>query len=64
MPHTSIMGQILANLVAEFTESPREEVAATHSMDEESVGTISMKEPLFWKIYVDGVANRGALSRG
>ena len=47
MPRTSIMGQILANLVAEFTESPREEVVATHNMDEESVGTISMKEPLF-----------------
>ena len=58
MPRTSVMGQVLTNLVAEFTESPRKEVAIAHSMDEESVGTISLKEPLLWKIYVDGVANQ------
>ena len=42
MPHTSIKGQVLANLVAKFTEPPLEEVAATKSMYEESVGTISL----------------------
>ena len=31
MPHTSIKGQVLANLVAEFAEPPLEEVAATQS---------------------------------
>ena len=41
-PRTSIKGQVLANLVAKFTKSPLEEVAATKSMDEESVGTISL----------------------
>ena len=27
-------------------------------MDGKSVGTISLQEPLFWKVYVDGVANQ------
>ena len=42
MPRTSVKGQILVNLVAKFTEPLLEEVAATKSMDEESVGTISV----------------------
>ena len=41
MPHTSVKGQILVNLVAKFTEPPVEEVPTTKSMDEESVDTIS-----------------------
>ena len=41
MPHTSVKGQILVNLVAKFTEPPLEEVPTTKSMDEESVDTIS-----------------------
>ena len=42
MPRTSVKGQIHVNLVAKFTKPPLEEVAATKSMDEESVGTISL----------------------
>ena len=42
MPHTSLKGQVLTNLVAKFIEPPLKEVAATKSMDEESVGTISL----------------------
>ena len=42
MPRTSVKGQVLANLEAKFTEPPLEEVAATKSMDEESVSTISL----------------------
>ena len=42
MPRTSVKGQVLANLVAKFIEPPLEEVAATKSMDEESVGSISL----------------------
>ena len=41
-PRTSVKGQVLVNLVAKFTKPPLEEVAATKSMDEESVGTISL----------------------
>ena len=42
MPRTSVKGQILANLEAKFTEPPLKEVAATKSMDEELVDTISL----------------------
>ena len=42
MPCTLVKGQVLANLVAEFTEPPLKEVVTTQSMDEESVGTISL----------------------
>ena len=42
MPRTPIKGQVLANLVAEFTEPPLKEVAATQSMDEELFDTISL----------------------
>ena len=41
MPHTPVKGQVLTNPVAEFTEPPLKEVAATQSRDEESVGIIS-----------------------
>ena len=42
MPRTFVNGQIFANLVAKFTEPPLKEMAATKSMDEESVCTISL----------------------
>ena len=41
MPCTSIKGQVLADLVAEFTEPPIEELESTENMDEKLVGTIS-----------------------
>ena len=41
MPHTSIKGQVLADLVAEFTEPPVEELKPAENMDEKLVGTIS-----------------------
>ena len=58
MPHTSVKGQILANLMAEFAEPALEEMSTTQNMDGKSVGTISLQEPLFWKVYVDGAANQ------
>ena len=42
MPRT-LVKEVLANLVAEFTEPPLKEVAATQSMDEESIGIIPCK---------------------
>ena len=60
MPHTSIKGQVLANLVTKFTESQLEKEVETQHMDEKSVGTISLQEPLFWKVYVDGATNQRA----
>ena len=58
MPRTSIKDQVLANLVAEFAEPPLEEVTKTQNMDGKSVRTISLQEPLFWKVYVDGAVNQ------
>ena len=60
MSRTSVKGQVLADLVAEFTEPPLEETSTTQNMDGKSVGTISLQEPLFWKVYVDGAANQRA----
>ena len=58
MPRTAVKGLVLADLVAKFAEPPLEEVTATHNMDRKSVGTISLPEPLFWKVYVDGAVNQ------
>ena len=58
MPRTSVKSQVLADLVAEFAEPPLEEVVTTQNMDEKLVGTISLQEPLFWKVYIDGAANQ------
>ena len=57
MPRTSIKGQILIDLMAEFAESPLEERMEKQDMDEKSVGLVSLLETLSWKVYVDGVAN-------
>ena len=64
MPRTSIKGQILADLVAEFTEHALEEMSTTQNMDGKSVGMISLQEPPFWKVYVDGVANQRGSGMG
>nr|POE70788.1 retrovirus-related pol polyprotein from transposon 17.6 [Quercus suber] len=58
MPRTSVKGQVLADLVAEFTEPSMEDVAVTPSMDEKSVGMVSQQDPAHWELYVDGAANR------
>ena len=58
MPHTSVKGQVLIDLVAEFAESPYEKEVETQHMDGKSVGTITLQEPLIWKVYVDGIANQ------
>ena len=57
MPCTSVKGQVLTDLVAEFTETPFKEKAEKQNMDEKSIGVISLQEPLLWKVYVDGVVN-------
>ena len=57
MPHTSVKGQVLTDLVAEFAECPKKMNVEQHSMDEKSVGLISAQCPSPWKVYVDGAAN-------
>ena len=42
MPRTSVKGQVLAGLMAEFTEPPLKEISTIQNMDGKSVGTISL----------------------
>ena len=58
MPRTSIKGQVLADLVAEFTEPRVEELKLAENMDEKLVGTISQYGPSPWEVYVDGALNQ------
>ena len=58
MPRTSVKGQVLADLTADFAEPPIEIVAKGQNMDGKSFGTISVQEPLRWKVYVDGTVNQ------
>ena len=57
MPRTSIKGQILADLVAEFTEPEIEELPLVGNMDEKLVGMISQYRLPTWEVYVDGASN-------
>ena len=45
MLHTSIKGQVLADLVVEFAEYPEEMNVENHGIDEKSVGVISIQCP-------------------
>ena len=57
MPHTSVKGQVLANWVADFVETPLEKELEERNMDGKSVSVISLQEPLPWMVYIDGVVN-------
>ena len=46
MPRTSVKGQVLVDLIAEFIETPVENESNEHRMDEKSVGLIAAQEPL------------------
>ena len=58
MSRSSVKGQVLADLVAEFVEPSVETVTEKEDIDRKSVGTISAREILRWKVYVDGAANQ------
>ena len=58
MPCTSIKGQVLTDLVAEFAESLLEEEVERQNMDEKLVGMVSLQEPLSWRVYIDGATNQ------
>ena len=58
MPCTSVKGQVLVDLVAEFAESPLEVEAAKQNIDEKSIGMISQQDPISWKVYIDGATNQ------
>ena len=64
MPRTSIKGQVLAHLVAEFAEPLVEIVVEEQNMDGKSVGVISTPGPLCWKVYIDGATNQRGFGVG
>ena len=64
MPRTSVKGQVLADLVVEFTETSVEESGGEQNMDGKSVEVIFIQEILSWKVYVDGAANHKGFGVG
>ena len=58
MPRTSIKGQVIADLMAEFTEPKIEELPLGGNIDEKLVDTISQYCPPTWGLYVDGASNQ------
>ena len=58
MPLTFIKRQVLADLVAKFTEPPVEELKPAENMGGKSVGMISQQGPSPWEVYVDGTSNQ------
>ena len=58
MPCTSVKGQVLANLVAKFAETPYESKMEAQHMDGKLVGSITLQNKLHLKVYVDGSANQ------
>ena len=58
MPRTSIKGQVLADLVAEFTEPEIEKLPSSGNMDEKLVDMISQYCLPTWEVYVDGASNQ------
>ena len=58
MPHTSIKGQVLIDLVAKFAECPEEMDVENHNMGERSVGVVSVQCLMPWELFVDGAANQ------
>ena len=64
MPCTSVKGQVLTDLVAEFAETPLEEKMEKQNMDEKLVDAISLQKPLSWKVYVDGASNHKGFEVG
>ena len=64
IPRTFANGQVLADLVAEFVESPIEEKIQKQDINGKSIGVVSLQEPLSWKIYADGVVNHRGFGVG
>ena len=58
MPRTSIKGQVLADLVAEFAECPEGMEAGSEKRDEGLTGVVFVQCPPSWELYVDGAADQ------
>ena len=64
MPRTFVKGQVLADLVAEFTEPEVDELLTDRNMDEKLVGTISQYYLPTWEVHVDKASNQKGLGVG
>ena len=58
MPRTSVKGQVLADLVAEFTEPKIEALPSDGNIDEKLVGTISQYCLPTWEVHVERASNQ------
>ena len=58
MPRTSIKGQVLVDLVAEFAECPEEVEMGSETVGERLVGMASVQGLPPWELYVNGAANQ------
>ena len=58
IPHTSIKGQVLADLVAEFAECPEDVEMGSEALVERLVGVASIQGLPPWELYIDGAANQ------
>ena len=58
MPCTSVKGQVLVDLVAEFTEPEVDELLTDENKDEKFIDTISQYCPPTWEVHVDGASNQ------
>ena len=58
MPRTSVKGQVLADLVVEFAECPKEMEGGSEKLDEGLIGVVSVQCPPPWELYVDEAANQ------
>ena len=58
MPCTSIKGQVLADLVAEFAECPKEMERGNEKLGEGLIGVVSVQGPPPWELYIDGSTNQ------
>ena len=58
MPRTFVKGQILADLVAEFTEAEVDELPSDRNVDGKLVGTVSLYYLPTWEVYVDEASNQ------
>ena len=64
MPRTSIKGQFLTDLVAEFTESLLEMEDEEQNSGGRQVKVVSLPEPSSCKLYVDGATNQRGFEVG
>ena len=61
MPCTSIKGQVLVDLVAEFVECPDEIEGENQKLGERTIGVVSVQCPMPWELYFDGAVNQRGL---